>query len=133
MTAVEATFEFLKKAGTYFIATEDGKQPRVRPFASYDIIEGKLYFQTSNQKNVYKEIIENPKIEISAVYKNEWIRLSAEAVLDDRIESRKKMLDDMPMLRKMYNENDGKCAVFFLKSANATIYSFSGTPKTLYF
>ncbi len=133
MTAVEETYEFLKKAGTYFIATEEGKQPRVRPFASYDIIEGKLYFQTGKPKNVFKEMIANPRIEISAFYQDEWIRLSGEAVLDDRVESRKKMLDDMPMLRKMYNENDGKCAVFFVKNATATFYSFGGVPKTLSF
>jgi uncharacterized pyridoxamine 5'-phosphate oxidase family protein len=131
MTAVEETFEFLKKAGTYFLATEEGNQPRVRPFASYDIIDGKLYFQTGKPKNVFKEMMVNPHIEISAVNGNDWIRISGEAVLDDRVSSRKKLLDDMPFLRKMYNENDGKCAVFFLKNATVTFYSFTNKPKTI--
>ena len=64
---MEEVYEFLKKCGSYFIATIDGDQPRVRPFGTLLIFENKLYIQTGKVKNVAKQIMKNPKIEICAV------------------------------------------------------------------
>lgn len=125
--------EFLKKCGTYYLATEDGDQARVRPFGTAEIFEEKLYIQTGKVKNVSKQMMNNPKIEICGMVDNKWIRVTAFAVEDDRESARKHMLDAYPSLQKMYKADDGNCQVFYLKDATATIYSFSEEPKVIKF
>ncbi len=125
--------EFLKKAQTYYLATADGDQPRVRPFGTAEIFEGKLYIQSGKVKNVAKQIEKNPKIEICAMADGNWIRIEATAVEDDRIEARQDMLNKNPMLQSMYKADDGNCVVYYLKDATATISSFTGAPKVIKF
>ena len=81
---MERVYNFLKDAGTYFLATVDKDQPRVRPFGTVNIFEGKLYIQTGKVKDVSKQIHKNPKVEVSAFLNGQWIRLSGELVEDDR-------------------------------------------------
>ena len=130
---MKEVYDFLKKCETYYLATMDGDQPRVRPFGTVDIFEGKLCIQTGRSKNVSKQIAANPKIEISAFDGENWIRLEAVAVEDDRIEARQHMLDAYPMLQSMYKADDGNTQVFCLKDATATIASFAGKPKVIKF
>lgn len=126
--------EFLKNAGTYFLATADGDQPRVRPFGTANIFEDKLYIQTGKGKAVARQIMKNPKVEISAMYKGEWIRLSGELVLDERVEAQEAMLDAYPDLRNMYTTGkDGNTAVFYFKNAKAAICSFTAEPIVIEF
>lgn len=125
--------EFLKQCGTYYVATMDGNQPRVRPFGTAEIFEGKLYIQTGKVKNVYRQMKENPLIEISGMTGGRWIRLQATAVEDDRIEARQHMLDAYPSLEKMYRADDGNTVVFSLENATATICSFTDEPKVICF
>jgi uncharacterized pyridoxamine 5'-phosphate oxidase family protein len=124
---------FLREAGVYYLATTDGDQPRVRPFGTAHIFEDKLYFQTGNVKPVYKQLIGNPKVELSATKGDEWIRIEATAVLDDRREARVSMLDDYTQLQANYSADDGVTAVFYLKDATATFYSFTEEPKVIKF
>ena len=130
---MKEVYEFLKKAGTYYLATVDGDQPHVRPFGTVDIFEDKLYIQTGKTKSVAKEMDANPKIEISAMADGKWIRLAAEAVWDDRLEPAEHMLEAYPELRAMYTPGDGNTAVYYLKNATATICSFTEAPKTIQF
>lgn len=130
---MQEVYEFLKQCGTYYLATEEGDRPRVRPFGTVNIFENRLYIQTGKVKNVYHQIKTNPKIEISATLKDKWIRVEAAAVEDDRIEARQSMLDAYPSLQKMYKADDGNTAVFYLKDATATISSFSEPPRTVKF
>ena len=130
---MKETLQFLKDAGTFYLATVDGDQPRVRPFGAVVEFEGKLYIVTNNQKDVYKQMQKNPKIEISGMAKGKWIRLSGEAVRDDRFEARKAMLDENPSLRNMYSEDDGKVEVLYLQNATASICSFTDDPVTYSF
>ena len=116
---MEEVYEFLKKCGSYFIATMDGDQPRVRPFGTVLIFEKRLYFQTGKVKNVSKQITKNPKIEICAMTDRKWIRVEAVAVEDDRTEARQKMLDAYPQLKNMYAADDGNCEVLYLKDATS--------------
>ena len=125
--------EFLKKCGAYFIATVEGDQPRVRPFGTAEIFEGRLYIQTGKVKDVYKQLTANPKAEICAFNGTEWIRISCELVPDERIEAKKDMLDKNPMLRRMYDESDGNTIVLYCRNAHATISSFGGEPKSFEF
>lgn len=125
--------EFLKSAGTYFLATVEGDQPRVRPFGTAHVFEDRLYIQTGKAKPVSKQIIANPKVEISAFKDGKWLRISGELVEDDRVEAKKSMLDAYPELRGMYNENDGNTQVFYFKNATAVFSSFTSAPETITF
>lgn len=130
---MEKAVEFLKKAKVYYLATVEGNQPRVRPFGTVNIFEGRLYIQTGKIKPCSKQISENPKVEICAFDDGVWLRLSGELIEDDRIEARKSMLDAYPELRSMYDENDGNTQVLYFKNATATFSSFTSAPETYSF
>ena len=130
---MEEVIQFLKECGTYYLATVEGDQPRVRPFGTAHVFEGKLYIQTGKVKPVSHQILANPKIEICAFQKGQWLRIQAVAVEDDRVEARKNMLDAYPNLRRMYDENDGNTQVFYLKDAVATFSSFTAPSRTVTF
>ena len=127
---MEKAYEFLKSAGTYYLATVEGDQPRVRPFGTVNVFEGKLYIQTGLVKPVAKQLLANPKAEICAFAGGKWIRIAGELILDERVEAQKAMLDAYPNLRGMYAEGDGNTAVFYFKDATATISSFTEAPET---
>lgn len=130
---MERVCKFLKDAGVYYLATDDNGQPRVRPFGTAHIFEGKLYIQTGKKKDVSKQLHKNPKAEICAFKDGTWIRLTAELAEDDRVEARKSMLDAYPYLRNMYDENDGNTEVFYCKNAVAVFSSFEKEPETIKF
>lgn len=125
--------EFLKNAGVYYLATVEGDQPRVRPFGTAHIFEGKLYIQTGKVKPCSKQLAANPKAEICAFKDGAWLRVACELIEDDRVEARKSMLDAYPNLRGMYNENDGNTQVLYLKNAVATFSSFTAPAETVEF
>jgi uncharacterized pyridoxamine 5'-phosphate oxidase family protein len=130
---MEKVLQFLKEAETYYLATVEGDQPRVRPFGTINLYDGKLYIQTGKVKNVSKQIHANPKAEICAFKDGKWLRVACELVEDDRKEARASMLDAYPHLRGMYSEDDGNTEVFYLKNATATFSSFSAAPETVEF
>ena len=130
---MERVCKFLKEAGVYYLATMEGDQPRVRPFGTVHIFDGKLYIQTGKVKPVSKQIMTNPKVEISAFKDGAWIRIAGELVEDDRVEAKKSMLDAYPNLRGMYNENDDNTQVLYFKNAVATFASFGGAPEVVEF
>jgi uncharacterized pyridoxamine 5'-phosphate oxidase family protein len=130
---MKEVYAFLKDSETYYLATIDGDKPRVRPFGTVDLFENKLYIQTGKVKDVSKQIKANPNIEISAAKGGKWIRISAVAVEDDRVEARQHMLDAYPQLQAMYKAEDGNTQVFYLKDATATISSFADAPKVIRF
>lgn len=128
---LERVVDFLKKAGTYYLATVEGDQPRVRPFGTAHLFEGKLYIQTGKVKNVSRQLLANPKAEICAFMKGEWLRVSGELVEDDRMEARQSMLDAYPSLQKMYAADDGNTQVFYFKNATAVISAFTHEPEMI--
>jgi len=128
---MEEALEFLKSCGTYYLATEDEDKPRVRPFGTVNIFDGRLYIQTGKKKDVFKQIENNNNVEICAFKDGKWIRVSGQLVLDDRLEAKKSMLDSYPELRGMYDENDDNTAVLYFENAKATISSFTEAPKTI--
>ena len=131
---MKEVYDFLKEAGTYYLATTEGNQPRVRPFGTVDIFEDRLYIQTGRSKAVAKQILANPKIEICAMDKQRrWIRITGEAVEDNRMEAKKHMLDSYPQLRNRYSENDNNTLVLYLKNAIASIESFGSEKKVIRF
>ena len=126
-------YEFLKAAGTYYLATTDGDQPRVRPFGTIDLFEDRLYIQTGKVKDVANQLKQNPKIEISAMYEGRWIRLEAEAILDENIDAQVHMLDNYPSLKSMFTPGDGNTEVYFLQNVTAAICSFTAEPEVYQF
>jgi len=125
--------QFLKDAGTYYLATVEGDQPRVRPFGTAHIFEGKLYIQTGKKKEVSKQLHLNPKAELCAFMNGQWLRVSGELIEDDRREARVSMLEAYPSLKKMYDADDGNTEVFYFKNATAVFYSFTSTPEVVKF
>ena len=130
---MKEVYEFLKKCGTYYLATTEGDQPRVRPFGTVLIFENKLYIQTGKAKNVSKQMMKNPKIEICSFSGDKWVRVEATVVEDDRIEPKTKMLDAYPQLKSMYSADDENTQVLYLKDATATFSSFGGKPEAVKF
>ena len=126
---MERTLKFLKEAGTYYLATVDGNQPRVRPFGTVNEFEGKLYIQTGKKKDVSKQLHANPKAEICAFKNGEWIRVACELVADDRREAKVSMLEAYPNLQGMYSADDDNTEVLYMKNATATFSSFAGAPE----
>lgn len=130
---MKQVYEFLKKAEVYYLATMDGDQPRVRPFGTIDIFEDKLYIQTGKVKPVAHQLKANPKVEISAMAEGKWIRITAEAVLDENIAAQQHMLDAYPNLKALYQPGDGNTEVYYLKNATAQICSFTEPPVVITF
>ena len=125
--------DFLTEAGVFYLATVDGDQPRVRPFGTIHIFEGKLYLQTGKVKDVSKQLHANPKAEICAFKDGEWLRVAGELIEDDRREARVSMLEAYPALQKMYAPDDGNTEVFYFKNAVATFSSFTKAPEVITF
>ena len=130
---MQEVLKFLKDAGAYFLATVDGDKPRLRPFGTANIFDGKLYIQTGKSKNCSKQMAANPNIEICAMYDGAWIRIEATAVNDDRVEAKQSMLDAHPNLKARYSAEDDNTQVLYLKDAVATISSPAGEAKVIKF
>ena len=113
-------YKFLKKADTYFLATVENGEPRVRPFGTVHIFEGKLYIQTGKSKAVFQQLEANPNAELCATYKGTWLRIRGKLIDDNRVEAKKSMLDAYPNLRGRYNENDDNTRVLYFQDAVAT-------------
>ena len=130
---MKKVYDFIKKCGTYYLATVDGDQPRVRPFGTILLFEDKLYIQTGKSKDVSKQIQANPKAEICCFAEGTWLRVAGELVRDERKEVKKAMLDDYPELRGMYSEDDDNTEVLYFKNATATFSSFTAAPEIINF
>ena len=133
MTEMERVCSFIKEAETYYLATVEGDQPRVRPFGTIHIFEGKLYIQTGRKKDVAKQLAANPKAEICAFKDGKWIRVTGELVDDNRVEAKKSMLDAYPSLRAMYDPEDDNTEVLYFENAKATFSYFTAAPETVEF
>ena len=130
---MDKVLKFLKDVETYYLATVEGDQPRVRPFGTAHVFEGKLYIQTRKVKDVSKQLHQNPKAEICAFKNGEWLRVSGKLIEDDRNEVRQSMLDAYPSLQKMYKADDGNTEVFYFENATAIFSSFTHEPQIIKF
>lgn len=121
---MQSVFDFLVKANTYYLATVEGDQPRVRPFGTVNIFEGKLYILGEKQKKVHMQIIANPKAEICAYDGKRWVRVETTLVEDNRPQAQESMLAAYKQLRHMYAVGDGKMTVYYMKDSTATFRTF---------
>lgn len=131
---MDEILKFMKENKTYFLATVDDKgNPQVRAFGTIAEINGNLYIQTGKSKDVCKQIIAHPALAICSFSPatGEWLRLTADGVIDDSIETNTAMLDQYPDLKKMYAPGDGNCTCIRLDNIKATISSFTAPQRTL--
>lgn len=128
---MKKALEFLQESGTFYLATTEGDQPRVRPFGAVFEYEKKLYILTNNTKECFKQMLENPKVEISAMNKNgQWIRVTGEVANDDRRKVKEFSLEAHPSLKTLYSVDDGIISVLYFTKGTATISSFTTAPET---
>ena len=130
---IQKVYDFLKSCETYYLATVEEGQPRVRPFGTVDIFEGKLYIQTGKVKAVSKQIAANPKVEICAFKDGKWLRVAGTLVRDERVEAKQHMLDGYPNLQAMYSATDDNTEVLYFTDATATFSSFTEAPEVIMF
>ncbi len=129
---MKEVLEYLKSCGTFYLATDENGQPHVRPFGAVCEFEGKLYIVTNNQKNVYRQMKANGKVEICGMHKGTWIRVEGEVKEDTRREARVAMMDNnKAALSSMYTVDDNLMTVFCFEHGTATIYSFTAEPKII--
>lgn len=133
MTGIERVCRFLEEAQTYYLATAEGDQPRVRPFGTVLLCDGKLYIQTGKSKDVSKQIAANPKVEVCAFQGGKWLRIAGELVRDENRDVKVAMLEKMPSLKGMYDPDDGNMEMLYFKGATATFSSFTEAPETVCF
>lgn len=130
---MQEVYEFLKKCGTYYLATDEGGQPRVRPFGTIDLFDGRLTIQTGKVKDVSRQMLANPKVELCAFDGERWLRVAATAVEEPRVEAQEHMLEAYPSLKAMYQPGDGNTQIFALEQITATFSSFTEAPRTVQF
>ena len=123
--------EFLNECGTFYLATTEGSQPRVRPFGAVMEYEGRLYICTNNTKKVYAQMLENPRVELSGTIGNRWVRVEGRITPDHRLEAREAMLKACPSLRNMYQVDDGIFEVLYVEEGKGTIYTFGAGPEEI--
>ncbi|MCR4739463.1 MAG: pyridoxamine 5'-phosphate oxidase family protein [Lachnospiraceae bacterium] len=120
--------DFLNEAGVFFLATVDGDQPKLRPLGAHMEMDSKEIFGVGDFKNVYKQLVANPKCEIVAAKKDgHWMRYTGKAVFETDGKYAETMLDGMPHLRDIYNEKTGnKMMCFHLEDASAVDIAVMG-------
>lgn len=126
---------YLKECGAFFIATNDGDQPRVRPFGVSEIIDGRLYIMTGKVKDVFKQMAANGKFEICAMKSSgaEWMRMSGTLVNDDTLAVKEEFLNRNEEMKSMYKADDGNMAVLYITEATARFYSFTAPVREVSF
>ena len=125
--------DFLTEAGVFFLATADGDQPKLRPLGAHLEMDDKVIFGVGDFKNVYKQLVANPKVEIAACKPDgHWLRYTGKAVFEEDPKYAEAMLDMMPDLRNIYNEETGnKMMTFHLEDATAVDIPVMGEGENL--
>lgn len=127
---MKEVLEYLKACGTFYLATCEGDQPRVRPFGAVCAFEGKLYIVTNNQKDVYRQMKKNGKVGLCGMHKGTWIRVTGEVAEDTRLEARVAMMDEnTAALSGMYTVDDNLMTVFRFVHGTAAVCSFTEEPR----
>lgn len=122
--------QFLQENPVQYLATvgRDGKA-KCRPFLFCFEKEGKLWFCTNNTKDVYKDMLANPAIEISVSSPDySWIRLHGKAIFMNNMEVKEGCMD-IPVVKDQYKTADNPIfEVFYIEDPHGAIADFSGNP-----
>lgn len=131
MGKTEEILTFLKENKPFYLATVDGNQARLRPIGTSNLFEGKIYFQTGREKDMYAQLKKSPHVEIVAFDGNQWLRITAYAIEDERVEAAEALLENYPRLRERYAPGDGNTTVFYLDIESAYYDSNAAESKTI--
>ncbi len=126
--------DFLNEAGVFFLATEDGRQAKIRPLGAHVEMDGKEYFTVGDFKAVYRQMTENPLVEIAAFTPadRKWLRYTGRAVFEDNKAVEEKVFELLPHLRQAYSEESGrKMMIFTLEDATARIIDMAGNEEAV--
>ena len=131
---MSTALEFIKASPVFHIATVDGAKARVRPFGFIMKRNNTLYFCTNKTKDVYKQLKQNPDIEISDMGSNStWLRIRGRIAFDETRESKAQAFEHMPDLLRIYPKgaDDELFVTFYFTEAVATLFSFTEKPKNI--
>ena len=131
---MNTAFEFLKANPVFFLATVDGAAARVRPFGFVMVRNNALYFCTNNTKDVFKQLVKYPDVEISGMgAEGTWLRIRGKVAVDDSYESKAQAFKESAMLLQIYPKgaDDETFVTFYFTQAQATLYSFAAAPRNL--
>ncbi len=128
---INTVTDFLIKSQVQYLATIGlDANPKVRPFQFMLEEGGRLYFCTSNQKPVFKEMQKHPHVEFCASGADfSWLRLSGKVVFSKDLGLKTRIQDASPIVKSIYKTSDNPIfEIFYLDGAAATIADFSGNP-----
>lgn len=132
MEGIQKVFDFMEKAGTFYLATVEGDQPRVRPYGAMLFFEGKIYIMAFGKTNATRQIADNQKAEICA-FKGQTLRIACTLVEDNRPEVGKALIDKMPVLKPTLGENCENGVMYYLKDAQADFFNMMELVETVTF
>ena len=132
MESIQKVYDFLEKAGTFYLATVEGDQPRVRPYGAMLFFEDKIYIMAFGMTNTTRQIAANHKAEICA-FKGQTLRIACELVEDNRPEVGKALVDKMPVLKPALGENGENGVMYYLKNAKADFFKMMELEETITF
>lgn len=86
MTGNEKILQYLSAVPAWYLATSVNDQPHVRPFSFAAEQDGKIWFCTATTKDVWDELVANPKFEATAWWpRHGWLILRGHAGLEDKV------------------------------------------------
>ena len=129
---IEKVFDFLQKAGAFYLATVEGDQPRVRPYGAMLLFEGKIYIMAFGKTNATRQIAANQKAEICA-FKGQTLRIECKLVEDNRPEVGRALVEKMPVLKPALGENGENGVMYYLKDATANFFNMMELAETIRF
>lgn len=132
MEAVKKVYDFLESAKTFYLATVEGDQARVRPYGAMLFFEGKIYIMAFGKTNATRQIAENPKAEICA-FKGMTLRIACTLVEDNRPEVGRALVEKMPVLKDALGENGENGVMYYLKDATASFFKMMELEETITF
>ena len=132
MESINKVFDFLQNAGTFYLATVEGDQPRVRPYGAMMLFEGKIYIMACGLTNATKQIAANPKPELCA-FQGMTLRIECKLVEDNRPETQKALIEKMPVLKPALGENGENGVMYYLSEATATFFKMMEPVETITF
>ena len=132
MEGIQKVYEFLEKAGTFYLATVEGNQPRVRPYGAMLFFDEKIYIMAFGKTNATRQIAANQKAEICA-FKGQTLRIECKLVEDNRPEVGKALVDKMPVLKPALGENGENGVMYYLKDAKADFFKMMELVETINF
>lgn len=119
---MEQIIAFLTANPTGAFATVDNGVPRVRPWAFMMEGNGKLWFCTSNDKDVYRELQANPNMEFTSWQGFSILRLSGKVNFSQDVEMKNKILENNPGVKSIYKSSENPVfEIFYLEHGKAAL------------